>query len=185
MKITKTPFEGLIVIEPDVFADERGYFFESFNTKEFEKLGIKADFVQDNQSLSKKGVLRGMHFQKEPFAQGKLIRVVSGAVFDIVVDLRKSSKTYKKSFSIELSGKNKKMLLVPKGFAHGFLSLADNTIFQYKCTNFYNKESEVGLNWADKQIKIDWQLKKYNVKKPTISDKDKKLPYLEEVEKLL
>lgn len=169
MKITRTEIEDLILIQPNVFGDERGYFFESFNEEEWKKhVGGHIRFVQDNESMSHKGVLRGLHFQKPPYAQGKLIRVVQGSVLDVAVDLRKDSKTYGKIYKVELSAENKKQLYVPEGFAHGFLTLEDNTIFSYKCTNFYNKESEGGLMWNDESLKIDWE-----IKDPILSEKDK------------
>lgn len=169
MIIHKTFIEGLLIIEPKVFGDERGYFFESFNKEKFKNLtGIETDFVQDNQSKSQKNVLRGLHFQKPPFAQGKLVRVIQGAVLDVAVDIRKNSPTYGKSFSIELSANNKTILWIPKGFAHGFVSLEDNTIFTYKCTDYYNPSSEGCIIWNDKNLNIDWK-----VENPIISEKDK------------
>ena len=141
MEFIETGISDLFIIQPKVFGDERGYFFESFSQKEFGKIS-DLTFVQDNQSLSNKGVLRGLHFQAPPFAQGKLVRVVTGSVLDVVVDIRKNSSTYGEMFSIELNADNKTMFWIPPGFAHGFSTLADNTIFQYKCTNLYNKESE-------------------------------------------
>jgi dTDP-4-dehydrorhamnose 3,5-epimerase len=168
MNFVETEIEGLFVIEPKVFNDERGYFFESFNNEVFIKNGINEIFVQDNESLSDKDVLRGLHFQRPPFSQAKLIRVVQGSVLDVAVDLRKESKTYGKHFSIELSAKNKKMFYIPTGFAHGFLTLENNTIFSYKCTNIYNKESEGSLLWNDKDLGIDW-----DVENPILSEKDK------------
>lgn len=169
MIIHKTFIEGLLIIEPKVFGDERGYFFESFNKEKFQNLtGVEADFVQDNQSKSQKNVLRGLHFQKPPFAQGKLVRVIQGAVLDVAVDIRKNSPTYGKSFSIELSANNKTILWIPKGFAHGFVSLEDDTIFTYKCTDYYNPSSEGCIIWNDKALNIDWK-----IENPIISEKDK------------
>ncbi len=167
MIFEKTDFEGLFVIKPKIFGDSRGYFFESFNQNNFEKNGINCYFIQDNQSLSNKNIVRGLHFQNPPFAQDKLVRVINGKVLDVVVDIRKDSKTYGKHFSIELSEENKAMLFIPKGFAHGFASLEDNTIFSYKCSNFYNIESESGLMWNDSHFNIDWQ-----VENPILSEKD-------------
>ena len=167
MVIEKTFIEGLLIIKPKVFEDPRGYFFESFSKKALEEAGIKEEFVQDNQSLSQKGVLRGLHLQKPPHAQGKLVRVIKGSVLDVVVDIRKGSATYGKYFSIELSGQNKTMFWVPAGFAHGFLTLEDNTIFHYKCTNYYNKDSEASVLWNDKDINVNW-----NVSNPLLSEKD-------------
>ncbi|MEJ6793698.1 MAG: dTDP-4-dehydrorhamnose 3,5-epimerase [Flavobacteriales bacterium] len=167
MNIIKTPIENLLVLEPKVFEDERGYFFESFNKKKFEDIGIKESFVQDNQSLSNKNVLRGLHFQAPPFAQGKLVRVITGSVLDIAVDIRKESATYGKYFSIILSEQNKKMFWIPPGFAHGFLTLEDKTIFSYKCSGDYNPSSEGSLLWNDPQLNIEW-----NIDEPIVSAKD-------------
>ena len=166
-----TGFEGLFVIQPKVFEDGRGYFFESFNAAILKKNGIDVNFVQDNQSLSSKNVLRGLHFQNQPFAQAKLVSVTKGSVLDVVVDIRKNSTTYGQHFKLILSEKNKSMLFIPIGFAHGFLTLEDNTIFSYKCSNFYNKESEGSILWNDETLNIDW-----GIKKPIISDKDKVAP---------
>jgi dTDP-4-dehydrorhamnose 3,5-epimerase len=167
MEIIETKLSGLIVIKPKVFEDERGYFFESYNKNLFKNAGYDLNFVQDNQSLSHKGVLRGMHFQNVPHAQGKLVRVISGAVFDAVVDIRKNSPTFGQWFGEELTSKNKLMMYVPPGFAHGFLTLEDNTIFSYKCTNFYNKASEDCLIWNDRDVNINW-----NFENPQLSAKD-------------
>jgi len=169
MNIIKTKTAGLVLVQPDVFTDERGYFFESFQKDKFQKLGIDADFVQDNESMSMNGVLRGLHFQVPPFAQGKLVRVVRGSVLDVAVDLRKNSGTFGKWESVVLSAENKLMLYIPEGFAHGFLVLEDHTIFQYKCTNYYNRESERGIIWNDPDLKIDW-----GIENPLVSDKDLK-----------
>ncbi len=169
MKVINTDISGVLILIPNIFEDERGYFFESYNKGVFKKIGIKDEFVQDNQSKSNKGVLRGMHFQHPPYAQSKLIRVVKGKVLDIVVDLRKKSPTYGKNFSIIIDGIEKKMLYIPVGFAHGFLTLEDNTIFSYKCSNIYNKEADDTLFWNDKDLNISW-----DVENPTISEKDKK-----------
>ena len=167
MNITKTDIQGLIIIEPQIFKDSRGAFFESWNAKKFKQLGISEDFVQDNQSVSSKGVLRGLHFQNPPYAQAKLVRVIEGSVLDVAVDLRKNSPTYGKHVSVILSGQNNKSFFIPKGFAHGFLSLEDNTVFNYKCSDYYNKESEGSLLWNDEDLKIDWQ-----IDNPLISEKD-------------
>jgi dTDP-4-dehydrorhamnose 3,5-epimerase len=167
MKLIKTRIKDLVLIQPDVFPDPRGYFFESFQKEKFFALGLDAEFVQDNESMSGKGVLRGLHFQKPPFAQGKLVRVVHGSVMDVAVDLRKGSKTYGKWESSVLSADNKRMMWVPEGFAHGFIVLEDHTIFQYKCTNYYNKELESGIIWNDPDLKIDW-----GIKNPFVSEKD-------------
>jgi dTDP-4-dehydrorhamnose 3,5-epimerase len=168
MQIIRTEIPDLLIIQPKVFEDERGYFFESYNKKSFSENGIAVDFVQDNQSLSQKGVLRGLHFQNPPFAQGKLVSVMKGAVLDVAVDIRKNSATYGKFCSIELSEKNKTMFWIPAGFAHGFLTLEDNTIFTYKCTNVYNKNSEGCIRWNDEDLGIEW-----GVKEPILSEKDK------------
>ena len=167
MKFTKFDIEGLEVIEPDVFEDDRGYFFESYNYEEFNKNGITDVFVQDNQSKSQKNVLRGLHFQKPPYAQAKLVRVVQGSVLDVAVDLRKDSKTYGQYCSVVLSAENKKMFFIPEGFAHGFLTLEDGTIFSYKCSNVYHAESEDSLLWNDTDVSIDW-----GIDLPILSEKD-------------
>jgi dTDP-4-dehydrorhamnose 3,5-epimerase len=169
MKIIKTRIKDLLLIQPDVFADDRGYFFESYHKEKIRELGFDNDFVQDNESMSGKGVLRGLHFQKPPYAQGKLVRVVRGSVLDVAVDLRKNLKTYGKWESSVLSAGNKLMLWIPEGFAHGFITLEDNTIFQYKCTNYYNKESEQSILWNDPDLNIDW-----GNDKPIVSVKDLK-----------
>ena len=167
MEIIKTPLEGLLVIKPRIFGDDRGYFFESWSKQSFSEAGLDLDFLQDNQSLSSKGVLRGLHFQNPPYAQGKLVRVIKGAVLDVAVDIRKDSPTYGQYFSVELSEKNKTIVWVPPGFAHGFLTLKDNTIFSYKCTGVYNKKSEEALLWNDKDLNINWE-----VNDPLVSEKD-------------
>jgi dTDP-4-dehydrorhamnose 3,5-epimerase len=168
MKIIETPLKGLLIIEPQVFKDERGYFYESYNQEKFFKAGIRDVFVQDNQSLSQKNVVRGLHFQHPPYAQAKLVRVIKGSVYDVVVDLRKDSPTYGQSFGIELTEENFLMLYVPIGFAHGFATLQDNTIFAYKCSAFYNKASEDTILWNDPTLNIDWK-----VQNPILSEKDK------------
>lgn len=169
MTVEKLDIEGLIVFTPCVFEDDRGYFFESFNQNVFnEAVGKEIIFCQDNQSFSRKHVLRGMHFQKPPHAQGKLVRVTQGAVIDVAIDLRAGSPTYGEYESVLLSTENKKQFWVPEGFAHGFLTLEDNTVFNYKCTNFYNKESEGSLNWNDPGLAIDWGI----TEQPILSEKD-------------
>jgi len=174
MKIRETGLKGCLVLEPSVFDDGRGYFFESFNQKTFEeKIGIHISFVQDNQSMSQRGVLRGLHFQKGEHAQAKLVRVIKGKVLDVAVDIRPNSSTYGKTFSIELSEENKLQLFVPRGFAHGFSVLEDNTIFSYKCDNYYHKASEGGIMYNDSQLNIDWKLDENEV---MLSEKDKVLP---------
>ena len=167
MEIIETKLKGVLVLKPKVFEDARGYFFESYNRNLFLQAGLDLDFVQDNQSLSQKGVLRGLHFQNNPHAQGKLVRVINGAVFDVAVDIRKNSPTYGQWFGLELTEKNKWMMYIPEGFAHGFATLEDNTIFSYKCTNFYNKSSEDCILWNDPDIGIDW-----NLEDPLLSEKD-------------
>lgn len=169
MEIKKTEFPGLIVIKPDVFSDNRGYFFESFNKQKFEKKGYLWNFVQDNFSKSKKGTIRGLHFQVNPYAQGKLCQVIQGEVLDIAVDLRFNSPTFGKYFSIVLSEENHLQLYIPEGFAHGFSVLSDEAIFHYKCTNFYNKESERTILFNDEKLNIDWK-----VENPNLSEKDLK-----------
>lgn len=173
MEIIATPLEGLKIVQPKVWGDARGYFFESYSVAAFAAAGLPTDFSQDNQSKSGKGILRGLHFQAPPFAQGKLVRVITGAVLDVVVDIRKASPTYGQHFKIELNEENKTMLWVPPGFAHGFLTLAADTIFVYKVTGLYNKESEGGLLWNDPALGIDW-----GVRDPLLSDKDKVQPTL-------
>lgn len=176
MPFKETGFRDLKVFEPKVFADARGYFFESFNQQTFADAGINTSFVQDNESCSNRGVVRGLHYQYPPFAQAKLVRVVRGKVLDVVLDIRKNSPTYGKSFSIELSEKNKMQLFIPHGFAHGFSVLEDNTIFQYKCDNLYSKESEGGIYCFDASLNIDWGVA---ADAAIISDKDKMLPLFE------
>jgi len=170
MKINKTLIEDLLVIEPQLFKDERGFFYESYNKNKLDKIA-KIIFVQDNESISGKGVVRGLHFQKPPFEQTKLVRCVNGKILDVVVDLRVSSKTYGKSYSIELSSKNNKQLLVPKGFAHGFQVLSEAAIVSYKVDNYYNSKADSGIIWNDKDLSIGWNLEI----KPILSDKDLKL----------
>jgi dTDP-4-dehydrorhamnose 3,5-epimerase len=175
MNKLETKLHGLYLLEPKVFEDVRGYFLESYNQETFKKIGIDVDFVQDNQSLSSKGTLRGLHFQKPPYAQAKLIRVITGSILDVAVDIRTDSKTYGKYFSAILDGENKRMLYIPEGFAHGFLALENNTLIQYKCSNLYNKESEGGIIWNDPDININWEIDY----EPIISDKDKNNIYLQ------
>lgn len=172
MNIIKTKIGGVLIIEPKIFGDERGFFVETYNLDRYKEAGIKLRFVQDNLSSSAKGVLRGLHFQKDPFAQGKLVQVIKGRVLDVAVDIRKNSPTFGEYVSIELSGENKKQFWIAPGLAHGFLSLEDNTIFSYKCTNLYNPNVERGLMWNDKDLSIDWQLKENKIENPIISEKD-------------
>ena len=171
IKVTDCDIEGLYIIEPSVFPDARGYFMETYNQRDFEEAGLTMTFVQDNQSMSVKGVLRGLHFQKQ-YPQGKLVRVVRGEVFDVAVDLRKDSKTYGKWFGVELSAENKKQFYIPEGFAHGFLVLSDEAEFCYKCTDFYHPGDEGGIKWDDPDIGIDWPIKPDT--KLIISEKDQK-----------
>ena len=171
MDVSTTNIEGLLVIQPKVFGDERGYFFESFRDDVLNNHGVSSKFVQDNQSKSNKGILRGLHFQKAPHAQGKLVRVVKGAILDIALDIRTNSPTYGHHFSIELNEVNKTIFYIPPGFAHGFLTLEDNTLFSYKCTNFYNLESEGSVLWNSESLNIDW-----GIENPILSEKDKTAP---------
>lgn len=174
MNILETNLEGCFIVEPTIFEDKRGYFFETFNTEKFKKLTkIETLFVQDNESYSTKGVLRGLHYQTGIHAQAKLVRVIKGKVLDVAVDLRKESKTYGKHFSIELSEYNKKQLFVPRGFAHGFIVLSETAIFSYKCDNHYNKPSEQGIIFNDTNLNIDWKLPKEDL---IVSEKDMLLP---------
>lgn len=173
MKITKTKIDGLLIVEPDVFGDDRGFFVETYNKERYTENGIDVDFVQDSLSKSVKGVLRGLHYQKEPHAQGKLATVVTGSVLDVAVDIRHDSKTFGQWVSVKLTQKNKKQFWIPTGFAHGFVSLEDDTIFSYKCTNVYSKKSEGAIAWDDAHLNIDWQLGQYGIMKPIISEKDK------------
>ena len=173
MTFNETQIPGLIIIEPKVFRDDRGYFLESFNKKTFSEAGITADFVQDNQSFSNRGTLRGLHGQADPFAQGKLVRVIQGRVIDIAVDIRKNSPTYGQYVSAELSGDNFRMFWIPAGFLHGFSTLEDNNIFAYKVTNLYDKASEIGVKWNDADLNIAWGLDEDEV---ILSDKDQVLP---------
>ncbi|MGL5099570.1 MAG: dTDP-4-dehydrorhamnose 3,5-epimerase [Fusobacteriaceae bacterium] len=173
-KIIDTGIEGLVVIEPTVFGDDRGFFMESYSRKDFIEIGINHEFVQDNHSKSKKGVLRGLHFQTE-HAQGKLVRVVSGSVYDVAVDLRKDSVTFGKWYGVLLTATNKTQFYIPPGFAHGFLTLEDNTEFLYKCTEYYAPEFDSGVLWNDTDIGVDWQLEKYGLTESELmlSAKDK------------
>lgn len=167
MQVQKTGFEGLLILQPKIFKDDRGAFQESWNATTFKQLGLPITFVQDNQSVSHKNVLRGLHFQHPPHAQGKLVRVTRGRALDVVVDLRKDSKTFKKHYKIELSDEKANMLWVPAGFAHGFVALENDTVFQYKCDALYNPQTEDCLLWNDLSLGIDWE-----IENPIISDKD-------------
>ena len=179
MKVINSTLEEVKIFEPMIFHDERGFFFESFNKKFFQEvINPKIEFVQDNHSKSSKGVLRGLHYQLDPFAQGKLVRVISGEVFDVAVDIRINSKNFGKWFGIKLSSDNKKLLWIPPGFAHGFLTLTDNAEFLYKTTNFYNKDSERSIIWSDPDININWGIEF----KPIVSSKDKLAPFLKDAD---
>lgn len=177
MNIKKTDIEGLIIIEPKIFKDERGYFFESYSERDFTKAIGNITFVQDNESKSSYGVLRGLHFQKGKYAQSKLVRVVKGKVLDVAVDIRKDSKTFGQHYSIILSEENQLQFFIPKGFAHGFAVLSDEAIFQYKCDEFYSKENEDAIMWNDKTLNIDWLLPEKDI---ILSEKDKHHPTFEE-----
>lgn len=179
MKIIETEIQGLFIIEPDVYGDSRGYFFESFNKRRFEEqTGISVDFVQDNESRSTYGVVRGLHFQKPPHAQAKLVRVVSGRVLDVAVDLREGSPTYGRHVAVELSGENHRQVFIPKGFAHGFSVLSEEAVFQYKCDDYYAPETEGAVAWDDPDIAIDWRIPADDM---ILSEKDKKHPRLSEL----
>ena len=180
MKIFESIIPGLKIIEPTIYSDKRGYFYESFNYKELSAINeLKFNFVQDNESKSHKGVLRGLHFQIPPFSQTKLVRCIFGVVIDVAVDIRKGSPTFGKHFSIKLSGENKKQLLIPKGFAHGFCVLSDYAIFAYKVDNYYSPNHEFGIRWDDCNLNIDWG---YDEKKIQLSKKDIELPLLREID---
>ena len=174
-KFNKTEIEGVYIIESQVFGDNRGYFLETYNKKDFDNAGLKYDFVQDNQSKSRKGVLRGLHFQKT-HPQAKLVRVLEGEVFDVAVDLRKDSKTYGKWVGVILSAENKKQFMIPRGFAHGFVVLSDEATFAYKCDDFYHPEDEGGIMWNDPQVNIKWPFEGEVI----LSEKDKKHPNLKD-----
>ena len=182
MNFIRTDIEDVVIVEPKVFADDRGYFVETFRADKLEKfLGYKINFCQDNESKSKKGVLRGLHYQLPPFAQTKLVRVIKGRVLDVAVDIRKGSPTFGKHVSVELSEENKRQLLVPRGFAHGFVVLEDDTVFSYKVDNYYSPENDRGILFSDEELKIDWILDK---DKLLLSDKDKVQPLLKETKDL-
>lgn len=180
MKITKTKLDGVVVIEPDVFGDNRGFFMESWNKKKMKEAGLFYDFVQDNHSKSTvKGTLRGIHFQKGDKAQAKLVRCVKGAVLDVAVDLRKNSPTFKQWVGVELSEENKKQLLIPRGFGHGFVTLTDDVEFLYKADNYYAPEADAGIRWNDPDIGVEW-----GVENPILSEKDKNNPFLKDCKEL-
>ena len=179
MKFIKTEISEVVIIEPKVFGDERGYFMESYRKDFFDKNVGEIEFIQDNESKSKKGVLRGLHYQLPPFAQSKLVRVIKGSVVDVAVDIRKTSPTFGKYVSVELSDENKRQLFIPRGFAHGFLVLSDEAIFTYKVDNYYAREYDRGIKFDDPDIGIDWNFPKEEI---LVSDKDKNAPFLKEAE---
>ena len=181
MEVIKTDIEGVVIIEPRIFKDDRGYFYESFSQREFEEKVCRTTFVQDNQSKSSYGVLRGLHFQKPPYCQSKLVRCIKGAVLDVAVDIRKGSPTFGKYVAVELSEDNHRQFFVPRGFAHGFAVLTPEAVFQYKCDNFYNKESEGSVAWNDPQLAIDWRIP---ADKVLLSQKDKLSKNITEAEYL-
>ena len=176
MKLIETKIKGCLIIEPEVFFDDRGFFLESYNKKKFEEIVGKTNFVQDNHSCSSRGTLRGLHFQRK-FPQGKLVRVLSGEVFDVAVDLRKNSRTFGHSVSVILSSKNNKIFWIPPGFAHGFQVLSESADFLYKCTDFYHKDDQHGIRWNDNSLNINWP-----IKMPTLSKKDAILPLMRDIE---
>ena len=179
-----TGIEGLFVIEPQIFGDHRGWFMESWSKKKFEGMDIDCEFLQDNHSFSaKKGTLRGLHFQKGEYSQAKLVRVLRGSVYDVAVDLRKSSSTFLKWYGTELNEENKKQMFIPRGFAHGFLTLTDDVEFAYKADNYYNKESEEAIRFDDEKVGVDWKLADFGIEEVIVSDKDKTAPNLEELTK--
>ncbi|MBD5236192.1 MAG: dTDP-4-dehydrorhamnose 3,5-epimerase [Bacteroidales bacterium] len=177
MEVIKTSIEGPVIIKPRIFDDARGYFYESYNKKVFDELVEPVDFVQDNQSMSSFGVMRGLHFQRPPHAQAKLVRCIQGRVLDVAVDIRKGSPTYGKHVAVELSEENKLQFFIPRGFAHGFVVLSETALFQYKCDNYYAPEADGGISILDDSLGIDWQI---NIKEALLSDKDKKHPLLAE-----
>lgn len=179
MNVIKTDIEGPVIIEPRLFKDERGYFFESYSEREFTKQIREIKFVQDNESKSVYGVLRGLHFQKPPYAQSKLVRVILGSVLDVAIDIRRGSPTFGKHVAVELSGENHRQIFIPRGFAHGFVVLSPEVVFQYKCDNFYSPQSEGALAWDDPELGIDWKIP---AEKIILSEKDKHHPWLKDAE---
>ncbi|MBK8506805.1 MAG: dTDP-4-dehydrorhamnose 3,5-epimerase [Saprospiraceae bacterium] len=173
MKIIKTDIDGLIIIEPDVWKDDRGYFYESYHSKRYHEAGIKCTFAQDNEAFSGKGVLRGLHYQLPPFGQAKLVRIVQGSILDIAVDIRPESTTFGRYHAVFLSGENKTQFFIPQGFAHGYVCLSEEVIFSYKCSNVYSKEHEGGIRFDDATLNIDWQLDLDSV---VVSERDQHLP---------
>lgn len=182
MPFTQTPFPGLFIFDPQVLGDERGYFFEAFNARLFHEAGIDVEFVQDNQARSSYGVLRGLHYQVGPYAQAKLVRVIEGEVLDVVVDLREESPTYGQSYKLRLSAENKRQLLVPRGFAHGYAVLSETAEFFYKCDNYYARDYEGGIIYNDPSLNIDWELPEEDL---ILSPKDRQLPVLGEHRRLV
>ena len=179
MKIIKTAIDGVVIIEPQVFEDARGYFFESWNKAKMAEAGLDYEFIQDNQSKSCYGTIRGIHYQKGEFSQAKLVRVLQGTVLDVAVDLRKDSKTFGQHVAVELSAENNRQLMIPRGFGHGFSVLTPTAVFAYKCDNVYNKASEAGIRFDDPDLKIDWKVKP---EEAVLSDKDRVLPFLKDAE---
>lgn len=179
MNVIKTDIEGVVVIEPRVFDDARGYFFESYSKRRFDEVVRPIEFVQDNVSMSTRGVIRGLHFQRPPFSQSKLVRCVRGAVLDVVVDIRRGSPTYGRHIAVELTGENRRQLFVPRGFAHGFAVLSDEAVFQYKCDNYYHPESEGGISIADHSLGIDWRI---DPAEAILSEKDLRNPMFSDFE---
>ncbi len=179
MNVIKTDIEGVVVIEPRVFDDARGYFFESYSKRRFDEVVRPIEFVQDNESMSTRGVIRGLHFQRPPFSQSKLVRCVRGAVLDVVVDIRRGSPTYGRHVAVELTGENRRQLFVPRGFAHGFAVLSDEAVFQYKCDNYYHPESEGGISIADHSLGIDWRI---DPAEAILSEKDLRNPMFSDFE---
>lgn len=182
MQFTPGPLKGLVIIEPKVFGDERGYFYESYHKEKFTEAGITEEFVQDNQSVSQKSILRGLHFQKPPFTQSKLVRVIQGEVYDVVVDLRPDSDTFGKWYGITLSGENKTMMYIPVGFAHGFCVTSETALFCYKCGSLYSAENEGGIIWNDPDVNISWPI---DANSAVLSEKDKLLPRLADIKNTL
>lgn len=178
MKIRNTGIDGLLILEPKIFRDQRGYFFESYHQRELEKAGIPFTFVQDNQSRSVRDVIRGLHFQREPRAQAKLVRVIEGVIYDVAVDIRKDSSTYGQWYGIEISSVNLLQILIPPGFAHGFSVLSDHATILYKCDDYYDPASESGIRFDDPDLQIDWRV---DPDRSIVSDKDRSLPYLNEL----
>jgi len=179
MEVIKTDIEGVVIIEPKIFGDSRGYFYESYSQRDFEEKVGRVNFVQDNQSFSHYGVLRGLHFQNPPYTQSKLVRVIHGKVVDVAVDIRKGSPTYGKYVAVELTGENHRQFFIPKGFAHGFVVLSETALFQYKCDEFYHTEAEGAIMWNDPDLAIEWPVKAEDIE---LSEKDKHHPFLKDFE---